>query len=198
MCSARPICRWVRDLQKSSLTTQIDNQEYLIITLEGLLKLKGSNLARETTDETCHLPRPHRVARGFGSPAIDLAIVLFEPSDGMWRAPDVERLMAYRRSQQVAGIERRDRSVHDLKQVITSGNVAVLVDVLDEYRDEVASTRQDLKRTTPQPQVSSLEDVLQAHRMTWMSESMLPATRTRVFIRFEPASCRILDGSHLR
>ena len=58
-----------------------------------LLKLQRSNLAREASDQACHLPRPEAVFRRAYSAALRFAVVLTKAPNGIRRATDIQRLM---------------------------------------------------------------------------------------------------------
>lgn len=76
-----------------------------VLIVSYSLELQCGNLARKTCDETCHLPRPQRI---FGSPdraSFRLAIVLTQPTWGIWRAADIQRSVSRDGSQQIARVK---------------------------------------------------------------------------------------------
>jgi hypothetical protein len=71
---------------------------------QDLLELQRSDLARKARYETCHLPRPKRVARRSYCTTFRLAIVLSQPPGGIRCAPDVGARVASDGSEEITSI----------------------------------------------------------------------------------------------
>lgn len=90
-----------------------------LVSFEGrfwddcLLELQGGNLGGKACYNAGHFPWPQRVPRGSDCSTFCVAIVLSETAHGVWRASNVQTLVADGGAEEVAAVEGGYRPIHD-------------------------------------------------------------------------------------